>query len=678
MTYKVSSFVAGRWHEAPEGGTVIADPTTGAAVAEVSSEGIDAAEVVRYGRDVGGPALRAMTFHERAGMLKQLAGYLTEHREAMYADYAITGQTQADAQVDIEGGIQVLGVYASIGRKQLPHDTIYSEAAATPVLRGPAFVGQTIYTTRPGVALLINAFNFPVWGALEKMAPTLLAGMPVIVKPATQTARAAEAMAKLIVESGILPDGAFQFVAGSGSALLDSIGMNDHLSITGSAATAAMLRRHAAVVERGATFNAEADSLNSLVIGPDADASSDEFDLAVKSVAREITSKTGQKCTAIRRVFVPEDRVQALLDALEIRLAKVVVGDPRSEETVMGPLVSAQQRADVETAVRSLMTAARPVIGGPDATPTVDGAGDEHGFFAPTVLLAEDPQADALHEIEAFGPVTTVIPYTDLDEAAHLVGRGGGSLVASVHSNDPQVVREVVRAIAPFHGRVLVVNRDIARGATPHGAVVPTLIHGGPGRAGGGEELGGLRGVLHLMQATSVASSADMNVALTDRWNAGAQQLTPDVHPFRLHLEDLRLGDTLRTKSRVVTLEDIEHFAHFTGDTFYAHMDEEAAAASPLFNGRVAHGYFILAAAAGLFVDPDPGPVLANFGLEHLRFVQPVYPGDEISLRLTAKHKAMRPGAGWGEVTWDVEVRNDKDEIVATYDLLTINASKEA
>lgn len=677
MTHKVNSYVAGRWYEAPGAGTEVLDPTTGAAIAEVSSEGIDAAEVVRYGREVGGPALRAMTFHERAGLLKQLAAYLTEHRDAMYADYATTGQTQADAQVDIEGGIQVLAVYASLGRKEMPNDTIYTEAQAAPILRGPGFVGQTIYTSRPGVALLINAFNFPVWGALEKMAPTLLAGLPVIVKPATQTARTAEAMAKLIVDSGILPDGAFQFVAGSGSALLDHLGMSDHLSITGSAATAALLRRHAAVVERGATFNAEADSLNALVIGPDADASSDEFDLAVKSITREITSKTGQKCTAIRRVFVPQDRVQALTDALEVRLAKVVVGDPRSESTTMGPLVSAQQRADVEDSVRSLMTASRAIIGGPDATPSVDGASEDNGFFAPTVLLAEDSHADVLHEVEPFGPVTTVLPYRDLDEATRLVGRGGGSLVASVHSNDPQVVREIVRSIAPFHGRVLVVNRDIARGATPHGAVVPTLIHGGPGRAGGGEELGGLRGVLHLMQPTSVASSADMNVALTDRWNAGAKQLTPEVHPFRLHLEDLRLGDTLTTESRLITLEDIEHFAHFTGDTFYAHMDEEAAAASPLFNGRVAHGYFILAAAAGLFVDPDPGPVLANFGLENLRFVQPVYPGDEISLRLTAKHKAVRAGAGWGEVTWDVEVRNDKDEVVATYDLLTINASKE-
>lgn len=678
MTHQVSSYIAGEWYTAPGEGQPIIDPTTGSVVATVSSQGADVEGAVRAARTQGGPALRALTFHQRAMLLKSLAKFLTERTAEVYADYATSGATMADARVDVEGGIQVLSVYAGIGLKELPNDTIYCDGEAQALIGNPGFVGQTIYTPHRGIMFAINAYNFPVWGMLEKMSTCLLAGMPIIVKPASQTVHLAEIVARQIVDSGILPAGSFQFLAGSPGTMIDHLGVGDHISLTGSARTAALLRGNPAVTERGVQLNAEADSLNATILGPDAVPGSDEFTLFVKAVAREMGSKTGQKCTSIRRVLVPSEHVDEVVAGITAGLAKIVIGDPREESTQMGPLVSPSARADVEGKVRELMTAAEVAAGGPDVSVAPEGVGGEHGYFAPTLLVATDRRNPVVHSVEAFGPVATIVPFDGSAEAAELAAMGDGSLVASVVSNDPAWVRDIVREIAAYHGRVLVLNREIARGSTPHGAVLPHLIHGGPGRAGGGEELGGLRGVLHLMQATSVASSAGMNVALTDRWNPGAAQLTPDVHPFRLHLEDLRLGDTLQTASRTITLEDIEHFAHFTGDTFYAHMDEEAAKASPIFQGRVAHGYLILAFAAGLFVDPAPGPVLANFGLENLRFVKPMYPGDAMKLRLTAKHKAVREGAGWGEVTWNVEVTNQNDEVCATYDLLTINASKNA
>ena len=679
MTHRVSSYVAGQWHTPTgENGLRVTDPTNGEVVALVNAEDVDVEAAVTTARTEGGPALRALTFHGRALLLKKLAKHLAGQADELVGGYTRSGVTAADARIDVDGGTQVLAAYARIGLKEFPDDTVLAEDEAEPLIGNPNFVGQTIYTSRPGIALHINAFNFPMWGMLEKLATSFLAGTPSIVKPASQTAHLAEAVFRRIVESGILPEGTVQFIAGHPRGLLDGLGVGDHIAVTGSARTAATLRQHPAVAERGAALNAEADSVNATVLGPDAGRDTDEFTLFAKSVVREMTSRSGQKCTAIRRILVPSQHVDAVVEEIGARLAKVVVGDPRTEGVHMGPLVSATQRADVAAAVRELSGGAQIVIGGPDAPAAPEGACEEHGFFAPTLLVATDRRHPAVHGVEAFGPVATVIPFDSPQEAAELAALGEGSLVASVVSNDGGFVRDVVRAIAPWHGRVLVLNREIARGATPHGAVLPHLIHGGPGRAGGGEELGGKRGVLRLMQATSVASSANMNVALTDRWNPGADQLDPGVHPFRLHLEDLRLGDTLRTASRRITEEDVQHFAEFTGDTFYAHVNEEAAAASPIFEGRVAHGYFILAAAAGLFVDPEPGPVLANFGLENLRFTQPVYFGDEIKLRLTAKHKTKRAGTGWGEVTWNVEVTNQRDEVVATYDLLTINASKDA
>ncbi len=675
MTTKVPSYVAGRWFIAADEGTPVLDASTGAEVAQVSTSGLDFAALVSHAHRVGGPALRDLTFTQRALRLKDLADYLTEHADDLYDAYGAYGGTGADAQLDVAGGIGVLITYAKKALRELPDDTIYAEG--TPERVGKTTLGQTVYTSRHGLVLAINAFNFPVWGYLEKLAPTILAGLPMIVKPATPTAPLAEMSVRQVVESGILPEGAIQLVSGDTGDLLDHLGGQDHIAFTGSARTAARLRAHPAVVERGVTFNAEADSLNATILGPDVTPGTELFDAFAKGVFREMVSKTGQKCTAIRRVLLPTAHRDEFLEALNRRLAKVVIGDPRVEGTTMGPLVSRDQVAEVRAAVRRLQEGAEVVIGDPQSPVLVASGDAEQGaFFAPTVLLATDIHSDSLHQTEAFGPVSTIFPYAALDDVAPLVEQGGGSLVASLVTEDPAVVREVVSKAAAFHGRILVLDSVNAATAMPHGAVLPQLIHGGPGRAGGGQELGGIRAVLDLMQATSVAGSPQMLVDLTGTWNSKAPAIPTDVHPFRRYLDDLRIGETLFTDSREITLEDIERFADLTGDTFYAHMDEAAAKASPIFEGRVAHGYLVLAAAAGLFVDPDPGPVLANFGLDRLRFVQPVYPGDSIKLRLTVQHKSERPDTGRGEVTWDVEVTNQRDEVCATYQLLTINAAR--
>ncbi len=627
-----------------------------------------------HAREVGGPALRALTFRERGRMLTDLASYLGERTAALHEAHAAMGSTLIDAKTDVEGGIAVLAFYGRRAAKDLPDTTVYVEDGQQRVSRNGTFMGQTIYTAKPGVGVFINAFNFPVWGQLEKLAPALLAGLPVIIKPATPTAHIAELAFAQIVESGVLPPGAVQFVAGSAADLLDHLDGRDYLAFTGSAKTATIMRSSAAATERSTLLNIEADSVNAAILGPDGVPGTLEFEQYVKTVVRELTGKAGQKCTCIRRCIVPVDLVDPVREALSAKLSAVVVGDPRDPATRMGPLVSTEQRDEVAGAVRRLAKSADIVLGGPDAVPTV-GSGDvERGaFFPATLLLARDSHDPDPHQIEAFGPVATIFGYTDAADAVAVTALGQGSLVASVVSSDREFVAEVTTGIAPFHGRIVVLDADDAGEAMPHGAVLPALIHGGPWRAGGGEEQGGLRGVLRLMQATSVVGSPAALTAVTGRWSVGAPELSDEVHPFRKTYDQLAVGDTLHTGSRTVTLEDIETFAAFTGDTFYAHMDEEAAAANPIFGGRVAHGYLVLSFAAGLFVEPAPGPVLANFGLERLRFVKPVYPGDSIAVRLTCKAKTPRE-PDYGEVRWDVAVTNQDDEVVASYELLTLNA----
>jgi oxepin-CoA hydrolase / 3-oxo-5,6-dehydrosuberyl-CoA semialdehyde dehydrogenase len=672
----ISSYVRDDWYTAGDDGATVVDASTGEPVARVSSAGVDLAGMVEHARTVGGPGLRELTFHQRAAALKRLAAFLRERRDGLYELSARSGATAGDAGVDVDGGIGALFVYASKGRRELPNDVLYVDGPPEPLGRGGTFVGQHVHTSRPGVAVLVNAFNFPVWGMLEKLAPVVLAGMPVIVKPASQTAYVAELAFRHMVESQALPPGSIQLLCGAVGDLFDHLTGQDTIAFTGSAATAHKLRCHPAVVRESVRFNAEADSLNCSILGPDAAPGTEEFQLFISEVVRELTQKTGQKCTAIRRSLVPAEHVGAVVDALGDRLAEVRVGDPRDQGTTMGPLVSRDQLAEVGRAVAELGRGAEVAVGGPGRPELASGDPERGAFHAPTVLVATSPRAPELHTVEAFGPVTSVIGYRGAADAVELAALGRGSLVGSVVTADPGFARQVVLGVAPWHGRLLVLDRHDAAESTGHGAPLPHLVHGGPGRAGGGEELGGIRAVLHHMQVTSISASPATVTAVTGRWATGAPTTSGPVHPFRRHFEELAIGETLHTAARTVTLEDIERFADLSGDRFYLHMDEAAAKANPFFDGRVAHGYFVVSAAAGLFVDPDPGPCLANYGLERLRFTRPVYPGDTLRVALTCKQKSAREGEDYGEVRWDVAVTNQDGDTVATYDVLTLVACR--
>ncbi|WP_248145943.1 phenylacetic acid degradation bifunctional protein PaaZ [Microbacterium aoyamense] len=663
MSEILPSYLEGRWWTPADtaGATEVRDASTGDLVTLVSTSGIDLAGALAYARDVGQRSLGALTFHQRAVLLKQFAVALTERKDELYALSARTGATKQDSWVDIDGGIGVLFSYSGKGRRELPNAKVYIDGPVEPLSQDGSFLGRHIYTRLPGVAMQINAFNFPVWGSLEKFAPAFLAGVPTIVKPATPTAYLAEAFVRILVESGLLPEGSLQLVSGSLPGVFDHLALGDLVGFTGSAATAEKLRARAA---DGVRFTSETDSINASVLGPDATPGTPEFDAYVRQLVAEMTTKAGQKCTAIRRALVPAASVDAVIDAVRARIdERVVVGDPRTDGVTMGPLASTAQRDEVLRQVARLEAAGGEIVVGSTA--------GEGAFVAPILLRFRDAAAPAVHEVEAFGPVASVLPYDTVAEAAGLVARGGGSLVTSIATHDPEVAVELTTRISAFNGRVLLLDRDDARSSTGHGSPLPNLVHGGPGRAGGGEELGGIRAVLHHMQRTAVQGSPEMLTALTGIWHAGAAA-RQGRHPFRKSLAELRVGDQVASASREVTLDDIETFAHFTGDTFYAHMDEESAAANPFFPGRVAHGYLLVSWAAGLFVDPEPGPVLANYGLENLRFLTPVSPGDEIRVDLTAKQITPRETDEYGEVRWDAVIRNQDDETVATYDVLTL------
>ncbi len=668
------SYVSGQW-TAPPDGRPVRDAVTGKEVARVSSDGIDLGAALDYGRRVGGPALRALTFHERAALAKAVGGMLREHRDELYALSARTGATLGDSKFDIDGGVGVLLGYASKAKRELPNDTVYAEGAVEPLGRGGQFAGQHILTPLLGVAVQINAFNFPVWGPLEKMAPALIAGVPTLIKPATQTAYLTTRLVELIVESGILPEGTLQLLCGSAGDMLDHLGEQDLLSFTGSASTAHQLRAHPNVVARAVRFNAEADSLNCSILGPDATPGTPEFDLYVRQLVTEMTVKAGQKCTAIRRAFVPASQLDTVIDAVRARLEKTVIGNPADETVRMGALASLEQREEVRRSLKALESAGQLVFGDPEHVEVVGADADHGAFISPLLVRCDDASRAEPHEIEAFGPVSTIMSYSGTDEVIELAARGRGSLAGSVVTGDAGFARSVVLGLAPWHGRLLVLDQDDAKESTGHGAPLPVLVHGGPGRAGGGEEMGGVRGVLHHMQRTAVQASPRMLGAVTGRWVKGGPRDAGDAHPFTKSLAELRIGDTVTAGPRVVTLEDIEHFAEFTGDTFYAHMDEQAAAANPFFDGRVAHGYLVLSFAAGLFVQPDPGPVLANYGLDNLRFLTPVYPGDALTVTLTCKQISPRDG-DYGEVRWDAEVTKQDDSVAVTYDVLTMVAKQ--
>jgi len=665
-----------------EAATVL-DASTGAAVARVSTTGLDLGAALEHARAVGQASLAALTFHQRALLLKQFALALTERKEELYAISAQTGATKADSWVDVDGGIGVLFTYASKGRRELPNTTVYVDGPVEVLSKDGSFLGRHIYTRLPGVAVQINAFNFPVWGSLEKFAPAFLAGMPTVVKPATPTGYLAEAFVRILVESGLLPAGTLSLVSGSIPTLFDHLRLGDLVAFTGSASTAERLRSHDAVQTGGVRFTSETDSINASVLGPDAVAGTPEFDAYVKQLVAELTSKAGQKCTAIRRAIVPAASVDAVVEAIGARIAeRTVLGDPRGEGVTMGPLASIEQRDEVLRQVGKLTAAGGEIVLGSTDAPEVThadgsrGLAPEGAFVAPLLLRFASGPDDVVHSTEAFGPVSSLLTYGTVDEAADLIARGGGSLVTSVATHDPEFAVALVNRAAAYNGRILLLDRDDARSSTGHGSPLPSLVHGGPGRAGGGEELGGMRAVLHHMQRTAVQGSPAMLTALTGVWHAGAASQPGGRHPFRKSLAELVLGDQVISGSREVTLADIETFAAFTGDTFYAHMDEEAAAANPFFPGRVAHGYLLVSWAAGLFVDPEPGPVLANYGLENLRFLTPVSPGDSIRVELTAKQITPRETDEYGEVRWDAVLKNQEDAVVATYDVLTLVAKE--
>ncbi|MDO5052262.1 MAG: phenylacetic acid degradation bifunctional protein PaaZ [Pseudoclavibacter sp.] len=684
----VPSYVCGRWWTPQPGvqAAPVRDAATGEPIGRASTEGLELGEVVDYARSRGRDGIQPLTFHQRALLLKRLALHLQERKQELYEVSARTGATGRDNLIDVDGGIGVLFTFASKGRRELPNSTLQIDGAVEPLSRDGSFLGEHVYTSLPGVAVQINAFNFPVWGMLEKFAPAFLAGLPSIVKPATPTGYLSEACVRMIVDSGILPEGSIQLLSGSARELLDHLDYRDAVAFTGSASTAKRLRAHPNVAEGGVRFTAEADSLNAAILGPDAAPGTPEFDAFVASVVAETTAKAGQKCTAIRRTIVPRERVGEVVDAVAHRLReRVVLGDPREEGTTMGPLASLDQLRDVRGAVQEMLDG-----GGRIGYGTLEAPADlpeDGAFMSPVVLVWDDARAELLHAREAFGPVTSVLGYEDPEQAVELAALGAGSLVATVCTNDAQFASTVLRGIAGHHGRVLLLNRDDAKTSTGHGSPVPHLVHGGPGRAGGGEELGGIRAVHHYMQRTALQGSPDMLTAVTGVWHQGAaQRLAGDPafggsaeheHPFRKALDTLRVGDGIASGLRRASLAEISAFAHSTGDVFYAHVNEEAASANPFFPGIVAHGYLLVSWAAGLFVAPGRSPVLANYGLEKLRFLTPVGVDDEVRVVLTCKEIRPREDADYGEVVWDAVLYNQRGETVAGYDVLTLVAKDE-
>jgi oxepin-CoA hydrolase / 3-oxo-5,6-dehydrosuberyl-CoA semialdehyde dehydrogenase len=670
---RLESYLGGSWLSPSQYSSEIHDAVTGGVVALAGSTRADMADVLRHARKAGAE-LRKLTFHQRADLVKKLAQHLTTHKETLYALSYHSGATRADSWIDIDGGIGTLFVFASKGKRELPNTPWLIDGDVEALSREGTFIGRHAYVPRDGVSVQINAFNFPVWGMLEKLAPALLAACPVIVKPATATAYLAEACVRLMVTSGILPEGALQLICGPTGDLFDHLTGQDMVAFTGSLQTSTMLQAHPGILKNAVRFSAERDSLNCSILGLDVTPGSPEFEIFVKEVAREMTAKAGQKCTAIRRIMVPESMIEPVQQALAARLAKVAIGDPRLETTRMGALVSQGQRNDVRAKVANLASECELVFGSPDHV-EVNGADAKAGaFLSPLLLRTRNPQTAArVHEVEAFGPVATLLPYRTTAEAAELANRGEGSLAGSLITTDADIAREIISSAGAYHGRMLILDRTCAKESTGHGSPMPHLVHGGPGRAGGCEELGGIRAVKHHMHRIALQGSPEMITKLLGSWIKGAAVSEQPKHPFRYGLDQLTIGQTFQSKVRVVTIEDIEHFAHFTGDTFYAHMDEKAVEGHPFFPGRVAHGYLLLSFAAGLFVEPARGPVLANYGLDNLRFQKPVSPGDAIKVRLTVKSKSRR-NADFGEVRWDVEISNAANDTVATYDLLTMNA----
>ncbi|NML67229.1 phenylacetic acid degradation bifunctional protein PaaZ [Hymenobacter sp. RP-2-7] len=680
MTPFLENYTLGRWTHEGQAPQELLDASTGELVALANTEGFDYAAILDYGRRVGNPALRRLTFHERGRMLKALAFHLQEKKEIFYELSYRSGATRADSWIDIEGGIGNLFANASLRRK-FPDKPFYVEGEPVGLSKGGTFVAQHLLVPREGVAVHINAYNFPIWGMLEKIAVNLLAGMPAVVKPAVPSAYLTEAVVREIIASGILPEGALQLVIGTGQGLLDHVSYQDVVTFTGSAATGARLRAHPRIIQEAVPFTLEADSLNAAVLGLDARPGTPEFDLFIKEVRKEMTAKCGQKCTAIRRAIVPAELLEDVQIALGRALAQTTIGHPQAEGVRMGALAGREQAARLREQVRRLAQTTPIVYGDLDA---VEVRGQERGadaargaFISPIVLRNDHPfeHLDS-HELEAFGPVVTLMPYRDTAEAVALANLGRGSLVSSIATNDPRVAQEFVLGAATHHGRILVLNEEMAKESTGHGSPMPQLIHGGPGRAGGGQEMGGIRGVEHFMQRVALQGSPSMLTAITDVYQAGARQVERDKHPFQHYFEELVIGQTYTTHKHTVTEADITNFAQVSGDNFYAHVDATSLAGT-LFTGRVAHGYYVLSKAAGMFVDPRKGPVLLNYGLDECRFTKPVYPGTTIGVTLTVKEKIGQEkrdeqDVAKGIVRWLVTVTDETGDTVAVATILTM------
>ncbi len=672
----LSSLVYGQEYTAAQDFRTVYHAISGQAIYQVSSHGIDTKAIIQYAKTKGS-AIAHLTFHERANALKQVAQYLLERKEHYYALAKATGCTRKDAWIDVEGGIGTLFAYSSLVRRELSDETALVEDSWIPLSKNGTFGAKHILSPKAGVAVHIDAFNFPIWGMLEKIAPTLLAGVPCIVKPATEGAEMTHAVVKDILASGFLPEGALQLICGQTYDLFEHLNPQDTVTFTGSATTGQKLRAHPHLNQYSIPFSMEADSVNSAILTEHA--SDETIDLFVREIFREMTTKAGQKCTAIRRAFVPHSLLDTVQTRLIAKLQKVVVGNPELENVTMGALASIKQKHDVAEKVEQLSQNAEIVFGSHLRDDfKIEAEYPEKGaFYPPTVLVCKSPNtAQAIHQIEAFGPVVTLMPYDTLNELATLVAKGEGSLVASIVRNADENIEKIIAKIAPWHGRVHVLDSENAKESTGHGSPLPLLVHGGPGRAGGGEELGGLRAVKHYMQRTAIQGSPKAMTQIGHSWTIGSEVFEDRVHPFKKSFDELRIGERLLTARRTVTEADIVNFACLSGDHFYAHMDKIAAADS-LFGDRVAHGYFIVSAAAGLFVDAAPGPVIANYGMDNLRFVEPVKIGDTIQVELTCKQKTPKPlrdpeQKPHGVVVWDIKVKNQRNELVATYDILTL------
>lgn len=635
---QLDNYALGKWIAGEGDGQVLYNAITGDPVAAVSSKGLDFAAMTEYARKTGGPKLSKMTFHERGRMLRALALHLLSKKEEFYKISWATGATRADSWVDIEGGIGNLFAYASL-RRQFPDESFCTEGDVARLSKNNTFIGHHICVPKQGVAIHINAFNFPVWGMLEKVAVNWLAGVPAIVKPAAVTSFLTEAVVKEIISSGILPEGALQLICGSANGLLDHVINQDVVTFTGSASTGKMLKAHPRLVEESVPFNMEADSLNCCILGEDVTPDKPEFDIFIKEVVREITTKAGQKCTAVRRIIVPENRVEEVRVALGKRLAQTVIGDPNVEGVRMGSLAGQAQRKEVMEKVEQLSKTQQIIIGDFEKFEVKGADRGKGAFMPPVIFLNENPFRNTdCHHVEAFGPVSTLMPYKNTDEAIELARMGKGSLVSSIVTADPKLAKSYVLGAASMHGRILVLNSECAKESTGHGSPMPMLVHGGPGRAGGGEEMGGKRGVFHYLQRTAIQGSPTMMTAVTNQYQYGAKYIDKGIHPFRQFFEDLEVGETLITDTHTVSENDIVDFANLSGDKFYAHMDAGALGGT-IFKRTVAHGYFVLSRAAGLFVDPPKGPVLLNYGIDECRFTKPIYPGMSIGVRFTCKEK---------------------------------------